>query len=263
MAQNGYVRLRQVCLATPSLAGVEETIGDVLGLHPCFHDPAVAQFGLENTLFAINGSFLEVVAPVREGTAVDRFLARSGGRGGYMAIFDCDDLAAVRARAQAHGVRVAFALQSEFGEGVQLHPVDMGGALIEFDHHAAGDDRFGDYAWAGGSAWRASVRTDRTTDLLGVEIETPLPNERARLWSALMNRAATTPEAGVATIVLEHGAVVFRAAEQGAREALVAVDLAVRALEPVLHRARVRGLAAAKSSFELCGVTFRLHVANG
>ena len=45
---------------------------DILGVERCYVDPGVGAFGLENTLLPIGRNFLEVVAPVREGTAGGR-----------------------------------------------------------------------------------------------------------------------------------------------------------------------------------------------
>ena len=42
-----------------------------------------AEFGLENTLMPVGRNFLEVVAPIQEGTAAGRYLDRRGGNGGY------------------------------------------------------------------------------------------------------------------------------------------------------------------------------------
>jgi hypothetical protein len=54
----------------------------------------------------IGDTFIEVVAPVEEGTTAGRLLDKRGGDGGYMAIFQVDDIAAARANAERLGVRV-------------------------------------------------------------------------------------------------------------------------------------------------------------
>ena len=52
----------------------------------------VEKYGLVNALMPIGNSFLEVVAPTREGTAAGRCLERRDGEGGYMVILECDDI---------------------------------------------------------------------------------------------------------------------------------------------------------------------------
>ena len=69
--------MRQICLVARELAPVVDELHTVLGLEVCHRDPGVGKYGLENALFQIGHSFLEVVAPVREGTTAGRYLDRS------------------------------------------------------------------------------------------------------------------------------------------------------------------------------------------
>ena len=87
------LRMRQICLVARELAPVVDEFRAALGLEVCHRDPGVGKYGLENALFPIGHNFLEVVAPVREGTTAGRYLDRRGGDGGYMVITQCDDLA--------------------------------------------------------------------------------------------------------------------------------------------------------------------------
>ncbi len=103
------LRLRQVVLVAPELGPALEEVRDGLGIEPCFHDPGVAEFGLENVLFPIGDQFLEIVAPVQDGTAAGRMLERRGGAGGYMVMVQCDDLDRRRSRLGDLGVRVDLA----------------------------------------------------------------------------------------------------------------------------------------------------------
>ena len=96
-----YLRLRQICLAAPHLEASSALIRALLGVEECHRDSGVAKYGLENALFPIGPDrFLEVVCPIRPGTAAGRFLTQTQGRGGYMLIFDCDDPKARAERAK-------------------------------------------------------------------------------------------------------------------------------------------------------------------
>src|ERR1019366_3725502 len=95
------VRLRQAVLAARDLEPAADALRSALGLGQPFRDPGVAEFGLANVVFAIGDCFLEVISPTRDSTAAGRWLQRHGGGGGYMAIFDLEDLAAARERAAA------------------------------------------------------------------------------------------------------------------------------------------------------------------
>src|SRR5260370_36122255 len=83
-----YLRLRQICLVARELEPVIADIRAILGLDVCYRDSGVAKYGLVNALLPIATSFLEVVAPVGPNTAAGRFLDRSGGHGGAMAVVD-------------------------------------------------------------------------------------------------------------------------------------------------------------------------------
>ena len=80
------MRLRQIALAAGDLDAVTSVLCDVLGIGAPFHDPGVGVFGLENAVFAIGDTFLEVVSPVRDDATAKRWIAKRGGDAGYMVI---------------------------------------------------------------------------------------------------------------------------------------------------------------------------------
>src|SRR5450432_2412374 len=102
-----YLRLRQICLVAPHIEPVVGDIAGIMGLKVCYRDCNVAKYGLENALLPVDTILLEVVAPFQEGTAAGRFLQKTGGHGGYMAIFCCDDPDGRGKRAGKFGVRIA------------------------------------------------------------------------------------------------------------------------------------------------------------
>ena len=122
-----WIRLRQVALVAHDLDAVVADLHRVLGLEVAFNDPAVATFGLRNAVLPIGTQFIEVVSPVREGTAGGRQLQRLGGDGGYMVICHTDDHPPVRGRVDDLGVRVAFEHDDHGYRIMQLHPGDTGG----------------------------------------------------------------------------------------------------------------------------------------
>ena len=122
-------RLRQAVLVARDLDATVERLHGTLGLGEPYRDPAVAYFGLENAVFAIGDTFLEVVSPVGDEagarTAAGQ-LDRSGNdAAGYMAMIQIEDLAAARERVQAHAVREVFEVEFEDIAEVHLHPGDM------------------------------------------------------------------------------------------------------------------------------------------
>jgi len=143
MAGAGYMRLRQICLVAPRLEPVIGDIAGIMGLNVCYRDGNVAKYGLENALLPVDTILLEVVAPFQPGTAAGRFIEKTGGRGGYMAIFCCDDPDARGTHAREMGVRVANVIDHAPYHGVQLHPRDCRAAFIEFNHTDGSDDILG------------------------------------------------------------------------------------------------------------------------
>jgi hypothetical protein len=76
------LHLRQVALLAEKLQPVVDDLRAVLGLEVCFVDQEVGVFGLENSLLPVGTDFIEVVAPVKAGTAGGRYLERRNGDGG-------------------------------------------------------------------------------------------------------------------------------------------------------------------------------------
>ena len=100
------IRLRQVALVARDLDRVVDELCERLGLTVCYHDPGVSHFGLHNALMMIGDQFLEVVAPTQDGTTAGRLLDKRGGDGGYMAIYEVDDLDAREAALEEAGIRM-------------------------------------------------------------------------------------------------------------------------------------------------------------
>jgi hypothetical protein len=234
-----FLRLRQVCLVSADLAGETARVKKLLGLEECHRDPNVGKYGLENVLFPIGSSFIEIVAPTRPGTAAGRFLERHGGRYGYMVILDCDDPERRQAHVQSLGIRVANVIRHGSYLGVQLHPKDTGAAMIEFNRTDGGADPMGPYAPAG-PHWQRAIRQDVTRSMRAVEIECPEPENLALRWGRIFERETRNIKNSKYTIELDAGEIRF---------------LPGTGAEPVF--AGVVLEAAAPATVELCGVRFR------
>src|SRR5438876_569975 len=168
------VRLRQAVLVAEQLEPVAEALRSALGLGEPFRDPGVATFGLTNAVFALGDCFLEVISPARPDTAAGRYMARHGGGGGYMVIFDLDDLEGARERAQAAGVRVVWQIDLPDISGTHLHPADMRGAIVSLDRSSP----YGSWRW-GGPEWTARTGEGAPGRLAGVTIAVAEPDEVA------------------------------------------------------------------------------------
>ncbi|MBR0873591.1 hypothetical protein JQ633_24760 [Bradyrhizobium tropiciagri] len=246
-----YMRLRQICLVAPQLAPVIADISAIMGLDVCYRDGNVAKYGLENALMPVDTILLEVVAPFEPGpgTAAGRFIEKTGGRGGYMAIFCCEDPDARGARANAMGVRTANVITHAPYHGVQLHPRDCRAAFIEFNHTDGSDDVLGPYPPAGPD-WQKSIRKDTTLALTEVEMQSEAPQALAEHWGRIIGIPAD------GTIVKLPNAT-FRFV-QGDAEIMTGLTFKVADKAKVLDAAKARGCTVSGDEFFLCGVKFRL-----
>jgi hypothetical protein len=145
-------RLRQAVIAVGDLDRPVELLRSELGLQEPFADPAVDYFGLQNAVFAIGDTFLELVSPVREGTAAGRLLERRGADCGYMAMLQVDDAAAARERARRLGMREVFEVELDDIAEAHLHPADIGGAIVSVSEPRPPESwRWGGPDWQGRS----------------------------------------------------------------------------------------------------------------
>jgi hypothetical protein len=179
-------RLRQVALVARDCGEVAAELGRAFGCPQPFRDPGVGQFGLTNAVFAVGGTFLEVVAPARPDTAAGRYLERRGGGGGYMAIFQVPDLAAARHRLAGLGVRVVWTADLPDIAATHLHPKDVPGAIVSLDWAAPADS----WRWAGPS-WTGRAPEHAPGGVTGLTIEVNDPAAAARRWAAVLGILVT------------------------------------------------------------------------
>jgi hypothetical protein len=247
------LRLRQICLVAPSLEPVVAQVERVFGLNVCHRDEAVAKYGLVNALFVFGHQFIEVVAPTREDTAAGRFLARNGGAGPYMIIFDSDDPERRRAHVEALGLRVAHTLEAPGFRGFQLHPRDARATMLEFDRSDGNEQVDGAY-WPAGAHWREHQQLDRVAGLPWVDVQSPAPTELAAHWSRITELPIARDAKGQPALSSDLGALRFVAAEPGAAERITTLHVAVAAPRSTIAAAASAGLPCDNTGFTLCGV---------
>jgi hypothetical protein len=250
------LRLRQICLVAPHLEPSVSTICTVLGTLVTYVDPNVEKYGLVNALMPFGNAFLEVVAPTRDGTAASRYLQRRGGAGGYMVILDCDAIEPWSAHLPTVGVRVANDLDypDEY-RGLQLHPRDTGGSLLEINHSAGG-------AWDGpyhpaGPRWRGAHGVDAADGIVAAELQSPDPDRLAARWAEILRRPVSDA-AGVPTIALDLGVLRFVPVTDGRGEGLGGIDVRIPRHERARFAARQKDVAETDGALMLCGTRVRL-----
>jgi hypothetical protein len=215
------VRLRQAVLVAGELEVVASQLRTALDLDEPFRDPGVGEFGLANTVFAIGDCFLEVVSPTRAETAAGRYLMRHRGDGGYMVIFDLEDLEGARSRALACGVRVVWQIDLPDISGTHLHPADMRGAIVSLDR----SNPYGSWRW-GGPQWTGSTGTGADGRLAGITVAVANPDAVAARWGEVLGLPVSGDGGdgnGAPLLRVDGGEVRFQDAEQG--EGLVEIAL--------------------------------------
>jgi hypothetical protein len=247
------MRLRQVALIANELEPVLDDLRAVLDLEVCFRDPGVAEFGLHNALLPIGTNFLEVLAPVREGTTAGRLLQRRGGDGGYMVIVQTDDLEAGRKRVKELGIRVVWEAKLSDAATIHLHPRDIGAAIVSLDQMREWES----WRWAGPD-WRKHVRTDVARALVGVEIQSEDPAALAARWGKVFARPAVAKGDGSFEVALEPGRLRFVRETDGRGEGVSGIDVEVADKRGALARAAGRKLPVNGDTVEICGTRVRL-----
>lgn len=233
-------RLRQLVIAANSL-DTADTLRDVLGLGEPFPDEGVAEFGLVNAVFAIGDQFLEVVVPTSDKAPARRFIDR-GGEGGYMVIFQTDDMAALRGRVDGMGVRRVWNIDLPDISASHLHPADLGGAIVSVDEPRPA----GSWRW-GGPEWRERAAPGRFT---GAVLETPDPDALAQKWGLALGLTADKRRLFLADAVLH-----FR---EGPADRLVEFGFELPDADAAIARAKDAGLAVDGKSVDVAGVRLAL-----
>lgn len=240
------LRLRQLVFASTDHDDIQK-LQQVLGLGTAFVDPGVELFGLTNGVFAIGDQFLEVVVPTQTDTAAGRFIARSGGVGGYMAIFQVDDLHRVRDMADALEIRRVWNVDQPDIAASHLHPADIGAAIVSVDQATPASS----WRW-GGPDWTENAKPG---GLQGLDVIAISPQEMSEKWGRVLGAAPT--KTGPDTYVIEtaDGPITFT---PGERDHLVSYTVSHPEIDQCLARADALGLNIVSDGFDFSGVTLRL-----
>ena len=176
-----WAKLRQVVIATTDHDADTEAVRKAFGLGQGFADPELDKISLVDATMPVSAQrYLEVVGATDGVGPVGKWLAKVGGRGGFVLSVQHPDPDGVRSRAAQLGVRVPID-ELAFGKTVlQLHPKDVG-LVLEIDGIADPDEWFWDDINPGPEA-DAGV-----DEIIGVEIPVADPVAMNTLWHQLMD----------------------------------------------------------------------------
>jgi len=241
------MRLRQVVLAAMQLEPARQSLFDILGLDADYKDPGVGEFGIENSVMAIGDTFLEVVSPVEENTATERYISQHGGDCGYMLLVQVDDIVSHRAHTDQLGVRAVWEAQREEVTAYHAHPKDLGGAIVSFDQMTPPES----WLW-GGPEWVQHPAAN-VSELLAVDVQSSNPDAMAARWSEVFGQPVHDNK-----MELVQGTIRFVHETDGRGPCVAAVDLRAQDPDAAIAAARRLNIPVQENDFQICGTTFRL-----
>lgn len=227
------LRIRQIVFAARDLASTVAQFSTGLGLNVAYRDPLVSEFGLENALMAIGDQFIEVVSPTRADTAAGRHIDRHGDSA-YMLILQTSDFDRDRERLTELGVRFIWEADHPDIRAMQLHPKDIGAAIVSLDQPTPPES----WRWAGPD-WQKHSAQSVPGAIVECTIGAVDPAALAARWSKLLGAPASADH----HIEITGSRLRFVKAE---RDLIVA------------YRIAANDLTAPSQELSLCGTRFQI-----
>jgi hypothetical protein len=217
-----WAELRQVGFATLEHAGAVQTAASLLELGSSFDDPLLAAMQLADFTAPVGpDTYVEVLAPTTQDHSVARWLRKVGGASGWVLSTQVPSLAGIRERAAEHGVRIAVDTSALGHDIIQLHPLDVGGVLLELDEFLPRSAWFWDDLPAAIAA--QASRTTKADDIVAVDVAADDPAALAALWATIIGLAAPVPTDTGAAIAFSSRTIRF--VLSAGRPGIVAVDV--------------------------------------
>ncbi len=223
MTARQWAELRQVGFATLDHDSDVKAASQLLELGPGFDDPLLAAMHLADFTAPIGpDTYVEVLAPTTPDHSVARWLRRAGGSSGWVLSTQVPSLAGVRERAAERGVRVAVDTEAMGHAIIQLHPLDIGGVLLELDEFLPRTDWFWDDMESARVA--QAGRSTKVDDIVAVDVAADDPAEMAATWAEIIGLDAPVATADGAQLAFSSRAIRFVPAS-GGRTGIVAIDM--------------------------------------
>ena len=183
---------------------------------------------------AIGDTYLEVVAPITEGTTANRLLERRGGNGGYMILVQTDDIATDDARIATLGVRKIWETSLDDVIAFHIHPKDISGAIVSIDQMIPPES----WRWAGPEWQHNSAKN----------VATIVAAELGKSLSVVGESYVLTFDDGILRFVLDIN---------GRGDGVSGIDFSTGNLPKVLANAKQLGLPIDGNKVTICGTDFR------
>jgi methylmalonyl-CoA/ethylmalonyl-CoA epimerase len=129
-------RLNHVAIAVRDLTAASRIYRDVLGAEVSDPVPQL-EHGVTTVFVVLPNTKVELIAPLGNGSPIERFLERSPNGGIHHVCFEVEDIAAARRELEREGARVLGDGKPKLGAHGKpvlfLHPADFCGTLIELE----------------------------------------------------------------------------------------------------------------------------------
>lgn len=258
------MRIRQIVFAAQNLARCRDQLAELFGLAEPFRDPGVAEFGIDNVVFAFGDQFIEVISPVQVGTACGRHIERHGDSP-YRLILQTDDFAREERRLDALGVRRVWRSAAYDNiSATHLHPKDIGGAIVSIDEaRPAASWRWGGPDWQTGAPSMSGSESRQR--VRGLRLSAADAEALAGRWAQVLGlpiEPEQVPASGAPSgrcLILQDGFVDFVSANDAkAIDLINGFSLEVASVPAVLARAKALGLPIQGDSVSLMGAVVAL-----
>ncbi|MEN9627332.1 MAG: hypothetical protein RJA10_559 [Pseudomonadota bacterium] len=247
------MRIRQIVFAAHDLPAARSVLAALLPLGVPFRDPGVAEFGIDNAVFAFGDQFIEVISPTQPDTACGRHLARQGDSG-YMLLLQTDDFAREKAHWDRLGLRTIWHTALPDITAAHLHPKDVGGAIVSVDEPRPAAS----WRW-GGPDWLAQQPGERSRQRVrGITMRAADPQAMAQRWAQVFRRPAPHTSADGWRLALDDGGTVDFIAGASGPDGIAGFTLAVPDPQAVVAAARAAGLAHDGHTVHLLGTRLQL-----
>ncbi len=249
------MRLRQLVLVTQEIDILAEQICELFELKISFCDPELAHFGLENRMIPVGDTFIEVISPVQENTAAERYLRKRNGPSGYMVIVDVDDIEYEKQRIKNENLKIIWhenrIVAGTHAQAIHLHPEQTGGAILSLDSMVPKSA----WLWAG-TNWQNDINQSLVESLIGVVLQSHNPEKLCANWEVALGKKRSRA-VDEFSIDLEKSKIKFIEETDFRGEGINAFILLTGKSDKIYKRALERGFIA-NNMITLGGVNFIL-----
>ena len=242
------MRVRQIALVAGQLESARSQFFTLLGLNGDYADQGVAEFGLENSVMAIGDTFLEIVVPTQPDTTAGRLLERRGGDGGYMVLFQVDDIAPYHEHINQLKVRKVWEVDLPEVKAFHIHPRDIGGAIVSLDQMTPVES----WKWAGPD-WEGR-KAQHVGSIDGVTLQAADPDALAARWSEVLDTPLKDRQ-----LALEGSIVVFKQATDGRGDGVSGLSFTGCDLAALERASQSIGLNMKNNGIEMGGVQLQFN----